>query len=73
MKKYSVRERKDENLLEHLLASRGIASAEEKERFLNPDYEKHTHDSFLMKGMEKAVARILKAIQKDERTAIFSD
>lgn len=73
MKNYAVRERKKENLVEHLLFHRGVETAEDRERFLNPNYDTHTHDPFLMKDMEKATARILKAVQNDERIAIFSD
>lgn len=73
MKNYAVLERKKENLIEHLLFYRGIETAEDIEKFLNPDYEKHTHDPFLMKDVEKAVARIFSAIEKKERIAIFSD
>ncbi len=73
MKNYAVRERTKEDLIEHLLFHRGITSAEDTECFLNPDYDKHTHDPFLMKDMEKAVGRVLKAIEHNERIAIFSD
>ena len=60
-------------LLARLLYSRGIATAEDAEKFLNPSYDAHTHDPFLMKDMEKAMARILQAIQGNERIAIWSD
>jgi single-stranded-DNA-specific exonuclease len=60
-------------LVRQLLYGRGIVRAEEAEEFLNPHYENHSHDPFSMKDMEKAVTRILKAIQEDERIAIFSD
>src|SRR3989338_2122974 len=60
-------------LLRQLLVGRGIVSAEEAEKFLNPHYENHSHDPFLMKDMEKAVERILKVVKDDERIAIFSD
>lgn len=73
MKNYAVRERKKENLVEHLLFHRGVETAEDIERFLSPDYERHTHNPFLMKDMERAVERILRAVQKNERIAIFSD
>lgn len=73
MKNYAVRERKKEDLVEHLLFHRGITNTEDIERFLNPDYEKHLHDPFLMKDMEKACERILRATQNNERIAIFSD
>ncbi|TSC58557.1 MAG: single-stranded-DNA-specific exonuclease [Parcubacteria group bacterium Greene0416_79] len=82
MRSYAIREispRAENALLAYppflrgLLASRGIETEEEAERFLKPDYDAHTHDPFLMKDMEKAVARILRAIKDNERIAIWSD
>src|SRR3989344_4498560 len=72
-KKYSVRPIKGATLIDHLLISRGIDSLEAAEKFLNPDYEKHIHDPFLMKDMEKAVGRILAVISGNEKTVIYSD
>jgi len=66
-------ERKGNSLLEHLLVARGIEGDESKERFLNPNYEAQTHNSFLMKGMDVAVERILRAVADKERIAIWSD
>jgi single-stranded-DNA-specific exonuclease len=40
---------------------------------LVPDYERDVHDPFLMQDMKKAVTRILKAVEKDERVMIFAD
>ena len=60
-------------LIDFLLEKRGVKSLEEKDAFLNPDYEKHTHEPFLLKDSEKAVDRIYKAIKNDERIAVFSD
>ncbi len=59
--------------LRRLIASRGIETEAEAQSFLNPDYEAHTHNPFLMKDMEKSVARILKAVENNERIAIWSD
>ncbi len=73
MQRYAVRPTQGETLLQHLLFHRGVRTPEETEKFLNPDYDKHTHDPFLMKDMKKAVERILTAIEKGERIAIFSD
>jgi len=56
-----------------LLFNRGIKTTEEAEKFLQPNYERDTHDPFLLLGMDKAVARILKAIKENERIAIFGD
>lgn len=57
----------------HLLFHRGVTTSEEAEKFLNPDYDSHTHDPFLMKGMAAAADRILRAIGKNEKVVIFSD
>lgn len=56
-----------------LLYSRGLTTQEKIDEFFNPDYQEDLHDPFLMLGMEKAVKRILKAIKKQEKIAIFGD
>jgi len=61
------------DLVRTLLVSRGIETSSEAEKFLNPDYDLHTHDPFLMKDMKKAVDRILRAIENNERIAFFTD
>jgi single-stranded-DNA-specific exonuclease len=42
-------------------------------RFLAPDYERDTHDPFLMPDMDRAVARILLAMEQGERIAVYGD
>jgi single-stranded-DNA-specific exonuclease len=59
-------------LMRSLLINRGIESADKAEIFLNPRYES-LHDPFLLKDMDKAVARILKAIENNEKILIYSD
>lgn len=59
--------------LQQLLHQRGIVTAQDAHAFLNPSYEDHLHDPFLLHDMKKSVARILKAIIHKERIAIFSD
>jgi single-stranded-DNA-specific exonuclease len=56
-----------------LLSNRGITNKTEAEDFLNPDYEKGLFDPFLFVDMEKAVDRILVAMEKKEKIVIFSD
>lgn len=56
-----------------LLENRGIKDPEDIENFLNPDWNKHTHNPFHMKDMEKAVERIKKAIGNNEKIIIYSD
>src|SRR3989338_5910140 len=72
-KHYSARPIKGITLLERLLFRRGVESPEMAEKFLAPDYEKHTHDPFLMKDMERAVSRVLKAFGEGEKMVIYSD
>ncbi|MEY4746974.1 MAG: single-stranded-DNA-specific exonuclease, single-stranded-DNA-specific exonuclease [Candidatus Parcubacteria bacterium] len=56
-----------------LLSKRGIEAEHEIAAFLHPDYEMHTHDPFLLQGMKEAVSRILRAIEREERIAVYAD
>lgn len=60
-------------LVLQLLFNRGIAEKKSIDEFLNPDYEKHLHDPFLMKDMEKSVARILDALAREEKILVYGD
>ena len=60
-------------ILAHLLMHRGFTDEESARTFLFPDYDMHTHDPFLLKDAEKSAERIIKAIQNNERIAIYSD
>lgn len=60
------------NLISSILASRGIIEKEKVREFLNPTRDDF-HNPFLMPDMEKAVDRILKAIQTQEKTIIYGD
>jgi len=55
-----------------LLAQRGIRTYEEAKFFFRPLLE-HLHDPFLMKDMDRAVERVLKAIQNNEKILIYGD
>ncbi len=56
-----------------LLEKRGLTDEDEIVRFLAPDYERDMHDPFLLPDMERAVLRILAAIEARERITIFTD
>lgn len=58
--------------LASILAQRGISSFDEAKRFFRPSLE-NLHDPFLMKDMNKAVARIEKAIQTEENILVYGD
>jgi single-stranded-DNA-specific exonuclease len=60
-------------LLRALLSNRGITTAEEAEKFLNPDYGRDSHDPYLMKDMERAVVRIFEATEAKEKILIYGD
>ncbi|HEY9059492.1 MAG TPA: single-stranded-DNA-specific exonuclease RecJ [Pseudobacteroides sp.] len=59
-------------LLAKVFLSRGIRDKDYIKNFLNPSKET-LHDPFLMKDMDKAVDRILKAVQDSERILIYGD
>ncbi len=60
-------------LAQTLLKNRGIVTALAAEKFLNPNYERDIYDPFLMLNMERAVERILRAIDTNEKIIIFGD
>lgn len=62
-----------DDLTAALLARRGITTKEEAERFLNPSYDEHLHDPFLMVDMRKAAERFARAIMTEEKIAVWSD
>ncbi|MFI3319337.1 MAG: single-stranded-DNA-specific exonuclease RecJ [Rikenellaceae bacterium] len=59
-------------VLAKLLIQRGIDSVEKAKEFFNPQLSM-LHDPFLMKDMEKAVARIQSAVHKCERIMVYGD
>lgn len=73
MPTYRPREVSGDTLLEKLLHSRGIVTTEDKQAFLNPEYNVGCHDPFLLKDMRKVIDRIKSAIDKNEKITIYSD
>ena len=59
-------------VLAKLLVGRGITTFEDARCFFRPDLC-HLHDPFLMQDMEKAILRIEKAIQQEEKILIYGD
>ncbi len=55
-----------------LLIERGIETYEEAQRFFRPSLS-HLHDPFLMQDMDKAISRILIAMQNKERILVYGD
>ncbi len=59
-------------LTARLLYSRGYTTAEKAEEFLNNKSITY-HDPFLLKDMDKAVERIISALDKSEKIVIYGD
>lgn len=60
------------SIIATLLVNRGISNFKEAEEFFRPK-PSHIHDPFLMKDMDKAISRIQKAINNNERILIYGD
>lgn len=58
--------------LAQLLVQRGVHTFDDAKSFFRPNLEE-LHDPFLMKGMEKAVNRIFKAIESGENIMVYGD
>ncbi|THV61778.1 single-stranded-DNA-specific exonuclease RecJ [Flagellimonas alvinocaridis] len=59
-------------LVSHLLIQRGITNYEEAKHFFRPKLS-HLHDPFLMKDMDRAVARIELAMANQENILVYGD
>ena len=66
-KKHNISE-----LLANILVNRNIVNDDEIKVFLNPT-RNDFHDPYLMPDMDKAVERIIKAIENQEKTIIYGD
>ena len=66
------KELKVDAIVATLLLQRGIETYDEAKRFFRPSFE-DLHDPFLMKDMDKAVARIEKAIANNENILVYGD
>ncbi|OFI50537.1 single-stranded-DNA-specific exonuclease RecJ [Floricoccus tropicus] len=67
-----IKDNKLDDLTGSILWNRGFHNQEEVEEFLNPNLE-DLHDPFLLHDMERAVNRILYAIQQGENILIYGD
>lgn len=59
-------------LVANIIANKGITNSDEIEVFLHPR-RTDFHDPFMMPDMEKAVDRVVKAIETHEKVAIYGD
>ncbi len=58
--------------ISELLAERGISTVEEAEKFFHPSL-KDLHDPFLMPDMDRAVARLNRAMGSKEKIMVYGD
>lgn len=61
-----------DKIIATLLVERGVTTFEEAKRFFRPSLDQ-LHDPFLMKDMDRAIARINEAIRRKERMLIYGD
>ncbi|WP_300108255.1 single-stranded-DNA-specific exonuclease RecJ [uncultured Alistipes sp.] len=59
-------------VLANLLVQRGIDTLEKAKKFFNPHLS-DLHDPFLMKDMDKAVARVEQAVRNQETIMVYGD
>src|SRR5690606_27836639 len=59
-------------VLAALLTKRNILTFNDAKHFFRPEL-KHLHDPFLMKDMDKAISRIEKAFENNEKILIYGD
>lgn len=67
VQKYNISE-----IVAKVIVNRNIDKTENVEKFLNPT-RKDFHDPFLMPDMEKAINRILKALEDKQKVIIYGD
>ncbi len=70
--KFLANELKISPIIAALLISRGYETAEKANIFLNPSIE-HLHEPYLLRDMDKAVKRILQAVENEEKILVWGD
>ncbi|MGB0429957.1 MAG: single-stranded-DNA-specific exonuclease RecJ [Bacteroidia bacterium] len=60
------------SVLASLMAQRNLTDFELAKKYFNPD-QSQLHDPFVMKGMDKAINRIAKAIKQNEKILFYGD
>jgi len=61
-----------DHVIANLLVQRGITDYESAKAFFRPSLD-NLHDPFLMKDMDKAIDRLVAAMEKQERIMIYGD
>ena len=72
IKKSIISHIKCPEMIAEMLVHKGITASEEIKKFFNPSLD-NVYDPFIFKDMEKAVNRLIKAINKKELIIIYGD
>lgn len=70
--KWLIEKKNSTDLIEQVLLSRGITK-KDWVNFLDPNFTTGLHDPFLLPDMNKAIKRIIQAIQNKETIGVFGD
>lgn len=62
-----------EKIQRQVLNDRNVITEQEIDTFLNPVFELHYHDPFLLPDMQKSVERIAQAIIQKQKIIVYSD
>lgn len=60
-------------LVDAVLAARGLTNSDIRQTFLHPRYETTRYDPFLLPDMDKAVNRLVRAHEQNEKVVIYGD
>jgi single-stranded-DNA-specific exonuclease len=61
------------DLVQTLLKKRGVTTKEEQEVFVNPDFVRDTYNHWQLHDMEKAVMRIIDALNQQQKIVVYAD
>jgi len=61
------------DLVQTLLKNRGITKKEDQEIFVSPDFKRDTYDHWKLHDIEKAVMRIIEALNRKEKIIVYAD
>lgn len=63
----------DDDLLHHILSSRGICDATDVQKFLNPSIKEYMPDPSVLRDMDNAARIIAEAVLNGDKIAIYGD
>ncbi|MFH1766668.1 MAG: single-stranded-DNA-specific exonuclease RecJ [Patescibacteria group bacterium] len=70
---WQIQQGKTDDIVETLLANRGIKEEADVAAFLNPDWDDHTYNPMLFQQMKTAVDRLFHALENQQKIVIHGD